>query len=146
MPEADTGHCIKDSVFIDPACGTGGMLIEAIRHMNYDNKAYGRIYGQEKNLATSAIARMNLYLHGCQDFKITQKDFFFKFNVEGLLRGDYASRMAGYATARQNGWMSANDIRQLEDLDLIPPELGGDLYLVNGNMVPLTDAGAAYVE
>lgn len=58
----------------DPACGTGGMLIEAIRHMNYDNKTYGRIYGQEKNLATSAIARMNLYLHGCQDFKITQGD------------------------------------------------------------------------
>ena len=58
----------------DPACGTGGMLIEAIRHMHYDNKTYGRIYGQEKNLATSAIARMNLYLHGCQDFKITQGD------------------------------------------------------------------------
>ena len=58
----------------DPACGTGGMLIEAIRHMNYDNKTYGRIYGQEKNLSTSAIARMNLYLHGCQDFKITQGD------------------------------------------------------------------------
>ncbi len=58
----------------DPACGTGGMLIEAIRHMNYDNKTYGRIYGQEKNLATSAIARMNLYLHGCQDFKVVQGD------------------------------------------------------------------------
>lgn len=73
-----------------------------------------------------------------------KKDFFFKFNVEGLLRGDYQSRMNGYATARQNGWMSANDIRRLEDLDMIPAELGGDLYLVNGNMVPLTDAGAAY--
>ena len=73
-----------------------------------------------------------------------KKDYFFKFNVEGLLRGDYASRMNGYATARQNGWMSANDIRELEDLDRIPSELGGDLYLVNGNMVPLTDAGAAY--
>jgi HK97 family phage portal protein len=73
-----------------------------------------------------------------------KKDFFFKFNVEGLLRGDYASRMSGYATARQNGWMSANDIRQLDNMDQIPPELGGDLYLVNGNMVPLTDAGAAY--
>ena len=58
----------------DPACGTGGMLIEAIRHMDYDNKTYGRIYGQEKNLATSAIARMNLYLHGCQDFKVVQGD------------------------------------------------------------------------
>ena len=73
-----------------------------------------------------------------------KKDYFFKLNVEGLLRGDYASRMNGYATARQNGWMSANDIRELEDLDRIPTELGGDLYLVNGNMMPLNDAGAAY--
>ena len=68
--------------------------------------------------------------------------YFFKLNVEGLLRGDYASRMNGYATARQNGWMSANDIRQLEDLDRIPVELGGDLYLVNGNMTLLEKAGA----
>ena len=73
-----------------------------------------------------------------------KKTLFFKFNVEGLLRGDYASRMNGYATARQNGWMSANDIRELENLDRIPAELGGDLYLVNGNMLPLVSAGAAY--
>ena len=73
-----------------------------------------------------------------------KKTYFFKFNVEGLLRGDYQSRMAGYATARQNGWMSANDIRELEDLDRIPAEHGGNLYLVNGNMLPLDKAGAAY--
>ena len=71
-----------------------------------------------------------------------KKKYFFKFNLEGLLRGDYASRMSGYATARQNGWMSANDIRELENLDRIPSELGGDLYLINGNMLPLGDAGA----
>ena len=71
-----------------------------------------------------------------------KKNYFFKFNVEGLLRGDYQSRMQGYATARQNGWMSANDIRELEDLDRIPAELGGDLYLINGNMLPLESAGA----
>jgi HK97 family phage portal protein len=63
--------------------------------------------------------------------------YFVKFNVDGLLRGDYQSRMTGYATARQNGWMSANDIRELENLDRIPPELGGDLYLINGNMTLL---------
>lgn len=68
--------------------------------------------------------------------------YFAKFNVEGLLRGDYASRMSGYATARQNGWMSANDIRELEDMDHIPTEEGGDLYLINGNMLPLSQAGA----
>lgn len=68
--------------------------------------------------------------------------YFFKFNLEGLLRGDYQSRMTGYATARQNGWMSANDIRELENLDRIPAEEGGDLYLINGNMLPLNKAGA----
>ena len=73
-----------------------------------------------------------------------KKKYFFKFNVDGLLRGDYQSRMNGYATARQNGWMSANDIRELENLDRIPEEDGGDLYLVNGNLVPLVSAGAAY--
>jgi len=71
-----------------------------------------------------------------------KRDVFTKFNVDGLLRGDYASRMTGYATARQNGWMSANDIRQLENLDRIPSELGGDLYLINGSMTKLQDAGA----
>ena len=71
-----------------------------------------------------------------------KKRYFFKFNVEGLLRGDYQSRMNGYATARQNGWMSANDIRELENLDRIPAEDGGDLYLINGNMLPLVHAGA----
>jgi ClpP class serine protease len=45
--------------------------------------------------------------------------------------------MTGYATARQNGWMSANDIRELENLDRIPAELGGDLYLINGAMTKL---------
>ena len=50
--------------------------------------------------------------------------------------------MTGYATARQNGWMSANDIRELENMDRIPAEEGGDLYLINGNMLPLGNAGA----
>ena len=71
-----------------------------------------------------------------------RRRYFAKFNVEGLLRGDYASRMTGYATARQNGWMSANDIRELENMDRIPAEEGGDLYLINGNMLPLGNAGA----
>jgi HK97 family phage portal protein len=68
--------------------------------------------------------------------------YFVKFNLEGLLRGDYQSRMNGYAIGRQNGWMSANDIRELENLDRIPAKDGGDLYLINGNMLPLKNAGA----
>lgn len=71
-----------------------------------------------------------------------KKDYFIKLNVDGLLRGDYQSRMNGYSVARQNGWMSANDIRELEDMNPIPPEDGGDLYLVNGSMTKLLEAGA----
>lgn len=62
-----------DTVY-DPACGTGGMLIEAIRHIDNDHMTFGKIYGQEKNLSTSAIARMNLFLHGAREFKIVQGD------------------------------------------------------------------------
>ena len=58
----------------DPACGTGGMLIEAIHYIHDEQQTYGRIYGQEKNLANSAIARMNLFLHGARDFKVAQGD------------------------------------------------------------------------
>ena len=71
-----------------------------------------------------------------------KEEYFIKFNVDGLLRGDYQSRMSGYSVGRQNGWLSANDIRELENLNLIPKELGGDLYLINGNMTKLEDAGA----
>ena len=69
---------------------------------------------------------------------------FIKFNLDGLLRGDYQSRMNGYSVGRQNGWMSANDIRELENMNRIPREEGGDLYLVNGNMLPLSQAGNFY--
>lgn len=70
-----------------------------------------------------------------------KKTHFIKFNVDGLLRGDYQSRMNGYAIGRQNGWLSTNDIRKLEELNPIPSEEGGDLYLINGNMTKLKDAG-----
>ena len=73
-----------------------------------------------------------------------KNSIFIKFNVDGLLRGDYQSRMNGYAVGRQNGWLSANDIRELEDMNRIPAEEGGDLYLVNGNMLPLSKAGNFY--
>lgn len=73
--------------------------------------------------------------------KEEKRRYYARFNVDGLLRGDYLSRMNGYAVARQNGWMSANDIRTLENQSLIPAKQGGDLYLINGNMTKLEDAG-----
>ncbi len=62
----------------DPACGTGGMLLGAIEHAREaggdPRTFFGNIYGQEKNLTTSAIARMNLVLHGIEDFQIVRQD------------------------------------------------------------------------
>ena len=62
----------------DPACGTGGMLMEAIHHVREqhgdDRTLWGRLFGQEKNLTTSAIARMNLFLHGASDFQVVRGD------------------------------------------------------------------------
>jgi type I restriction enzyme M protein len=62
----------------DPACGTGGMLLGAIEHVvrkgGDPRTFYGKIYGQEKNLTTAAIARMNLVLHGIEDFQVARED------------------------------------------------------------------------
>lgn len=66
-----------DTIY-DPACGTGGMLIEAIHHVREAGgnirTLWGKLYGQEKNLTTSAIARMNLFLHGVEDFDVVRGD------------------------------------------------------------------------
>lgn len=62
----------------DPACGTGGMLLGAIAHVEQaggdPRTFFGRVFGQEKNLTTSSIARMNLVLHGVEDFTILRED------------------------------------------------------------------------
>jgi hypothetical protein len=60
------------------------------------------------------------------------------------MRGDYQSRMNAYAIGVGNGFMSPNDVRRLENMDLIPHDLGGDDYYLNGSYNKLQDAGAAY--
>lgn len=65
-----------------------------------------------------------------------EEDVFAEFSVEGLLRADSAGRAAYYTSALQNGWMSRNDVRRLENL---PPIEGGDLYTVQLNLTPLED-------
>jgi HK97 family phage portal protein len=69
---------------------------------------------------------------------LERRRFFAEFVVDGLLRGDVKSRYDAYAVGRQNGWLSANDIRNLENMNPID---GGDAYLVNGNMMPVDQAG-----
>jgi len=70
-----------------------------------------------------------------------QRKYEIRFNVDGLLRGDYKSRMEGYAVGINNGFMCPNDVRRLEGFDLIPDEKGGNNFLIQGAMVKLEDAG-----
>lgn len=70
--------------------------------------------------------------------------YFVKFSVEGLLRGDYETRMRGHQIAINQGIMSVNEVRQLEDMNKISAEEGGDLHLINGAMSKLSSAGEAY--
>lgn len=79
----------------DPACGTGGMLLEAVHHVREnhgdDRTLWGKLFAQEKNLTTSAIARMNLFLHGAADFKVVRGDTLRQpafFSADSLLTFD----------------------------------------------------------
>ena len=64
-----------------------------------------------------------------------------RFNVDGLLRGDYKSRMEGYRIGVSSGILSVNDCRRLENMDLLSEEEGGDYHLIQGAMIKLEDAG-----
>ena len=92
--------------------------------------------GSCSNLGDAQARRLKIRVNG------EKGKYFIKLNVDGLLRGDYQSRMNGYAVGRQNGWFSANDIREMENMNPIPDEEGGNLYLINGAMTKLADAGA----
>ncbi|MAT16920.1 MAG: DNA methyltransferase [Planctomyces sp.] len=64
-----------DSIY-DPTCGSGGMLLSCVTHLRNQNKEWRtlRLFGQERNLMTSAIARMNCFLHGIEDFDVLRGD------------------------------------------------------------------------
>lgn len=87
------------------------------------------------------VSRLEQSMHKALFSEAEKRKYLIKFNLNGRLRGDAASRANFYQIMRQNGIMSANDIRELEDMNLIPDELGGNKYLVNGNFVDMESAG-----
>ena len=112
---------------------------------NLDRATFSNIENQSIDFAVHTIRPWLVRIEQAMNralFSDTEKGrFYVQFNLDGLMRGDYKSRMEGYAIARQNGWMSANDIRALENLNPIPDEEGGSTFLVNGNMVPVNLCG-----
>lgn len=73
----------------DPACGSGGMLIEAVHHMKNDQRCCGAIFGQEKNVTNASVAKMNLFLHGANDFNIMCGD---TLNDPKILQNEHLAR------------------------------------------------------
>lgn len=110
-----------------------------------DRATFSNIEEQSREFVTYTlmpyIARIEQAMNKALFTKSERNKYFVKFNVSGLLRGNYASRVEGYSKMIQNGVMSINDVRELEDLNKIPEELGGDLHIVNGNFIKLQDAG-----
>jgi len=68
-----------------------------------------------------------------------EQGYYAKFNLSGLLRGDYKSRQEGLAIQRQNGVINADEWREMEEMNPIGGE-SGSAYLVNGNMIPTAAA------
>ncbi len=140
----------------DPACGTGGMLLGAIEHVKRKGgdprTFYGRIYGQERNLTTAAIARMNLVLHGIEDFQIAREDTL----RNPLLTDSSTGGLATFDCVIANPPFSLKEWgRDLWEADPwsrarygIPPAGYGDYAFVQhmiASMAPLSDSRMAVV-
>jgi phage portal protein BeeE len=94
-----------------------------------------------RNTLNPWVTRWEQCMKRCLILPSEKSRYSIRFNLDGLLRGDYETRMKGYAVGIQNGFMSPNDCRRLENFNLIPAERGGDRYMVNGNMIDISDVG-----
>lgn len=104
--------------------------------------AYNSMEQSNIEFANETIEPMNARL-GQTIYKdllnsLEKKSYYANFDIRKLLKGDIAARTAYYHNARQDGWMNANDIRELEGMNDIPAEEGGNIYAINGNMIPIT--------
>ena len=110
---------------------------------DYDKSSYANSEQQQQAFLVDTLL---VNLKGIEEELTTKlltdeqvaRGYFFKFNVDAILRASFAERMEGYNKARQNGWLNANEIREKEDMPQIPDDEGGNAYLVNGNMMPIT--------
>jgi HK97 family phage portal protein len=91
------------------------------------------------------VTRLEKAFQQCLLLPGEKSEYFIRFNLDGLLRGDYKTRMEGYSIGIQNGVFSVNDVRALEELNPLSDDEGGNLHVLNGNVVKLKDAGEAYL-
>lgn len=111
--------------------------------MDMEHATFSNIEQQSREFVRDAINPLQVRIEQAMYRDLLtareRERYYFRFNTEGFLRGDTAARTAYYSSMRQNGIMSANQILALEDMQLLPPELGDTVY-INGNMLPLENA------
>jgi len=118
-------------------------MIGDLEHATFSNIEHQSL-AFVKNCLTPWIVKLEQTMRQKLLMPSEKGKYFIKFNLDGLLRGDYETRMKGYTLGIQNGFMCPNDIRRLENMNEIPDELGGNKFLVNGNVTELKNAGIAY--
>ncbi len=129
----------------DPACGTGGMLLECVDHLKHNQEDYRtlKIYGQEKNLTSSSIARMNMFLHGIEDFQIHRGDTLRNpafFEADGLKTFDCVIANPPFSLKEWGAENWANDPYG-RNIAGVPPKGNGDMAWVQHMIKSLNSTG-----
>lgn len=133
-----------ESVY-DPACGTGGMLLECVDHLKDAQKDYRtlKLYGQEKNLTSSSIARMNMFLHGMEDFQIVREDTLRHpafFDSDGIKKFDCVIANPPFSLKDWGADIWINDPYG-RNIAGVPPQGNGDMAWVQHMIASLNHTG-----
>ncbi|MBC3910187.1 type I restriction-modification system subunit M [Undibacterium umbellatum] len=129
----------------DPACGTGGMLLECVDHLKHNNEDYRtlKLFGQEKNLTSSSIARMNMFLHGIEDFEIIRGDTLRNpgfFEADGLKTFDCVIANPPFSLSDWGSENWANDPFG-RNIAGVPPQGNGDMAWVQHMVKSMNSTG-----
>jgi len=129
----------------DPACGTGGMLLESVNHLKENNEDYRtlKLFGQEKNLTSSSIARMNMFLHGIEDFQIYRGDTLRNpafFEADGLKTFDCVIANPPFSLKEWGAENWANDPYG-RNIAGVPPKGNGDMAWVQHMIKSMNSTG-----
>lgn len=129
----------------DPACGTGGMLLECVDHLKDNSEDYRtlKLFGQEKNLTSSSIARMNMFLHGIEDFEILRGDTLRNpafFEADGLKTFDCVIANPPFSLKEWGAESWVNDPYG-RNIAGVPPKGNGDMAWVQHMVKSMNSTG-----
>lgn len=133
-----------ESVY-DPACGTGGMLLECVDHLKHNKEDYRtlKLFGQERNLTSSSIARMNMFLHGIEDFNVIRGDTLRQpgfFEADGLKTFDCVIANPPFSLKDWGAENWANDPFG-RNIAGVPPKGNGDMAWVQHMVKSMNSTG-----